>query len=128
VYIDELNVGEDALQPMRWVKKYEWRELTDVERCAMGTLWKRMGEALGVKYDLLPGSTDGWIDGVEWLEDMDRWSRYYQNKYMVPAVTNQKVAEATLYYIVWALPGFLKPVGKNFAAAILEDKLREAMM
>ncbi|KAL8730332.1 MAG: hypothetical protein Q9181_004691 [Wetmoreana brouardii] len=29
-----------ALEPMRWVKRYEWRELSQVEVCAVGTLWK----------------------------------------------------------------------------------------
>ncbi len=27
-----------ALEPSRWVTRYEWRDLTSVERCALGTL------------------------------------------------------------------------------------------
>ncbi|KAH0562356.1 hypothetical protein GP486_002947 [Trichoglossum hirsutum] len=48
-----------ALEPSRWVAKYEWRELTSLEKCAVGTLWKRLGDALGVNFDLLPGSREG---------------------------------------------------------------------
>jgi len=117
-----------ALEPSRWISKYEWRELSSLEKCAIGTLWKFNGEALGVNYGLLPGSREGWKDGIEWLDELDKWSTEYQKKYMVPGTSNKKVADATLYYIVWMLPTLLKPIGENLVAAILEDKLREAMM
>lgn len=117
-----------ALEPARWVAKYEWRELSGLERCAVGTLWKSLGEALGVAYELLPGSKDGWQDGIDWLDDLDHWSCQYQENQMVPNVSNKKVADATLYHIVWKLPARFKAVGEKIVAAILEDKLREAMM
>ncbi len=80
-----------------------------------------------MSFDLLPRSQAGWKDGVEWLDQLDCWSREYQDTHMVPASTN-KAADATLYHILWKVPERLKPVGKQIIAAILEDKLREAMM
>lgn len=47
---------------------------------------------------------------------------------MVPNISNKKVADATLYHIVWKLPVAFKPVGERIVAAVLEDKLRDAMM
>ncbi|PVH89601.1 hypothetical protein DL98DRAFT_475870, partial [Cadophora sp. DSE1049] len=117
-----------ALEPSRWVAKYEWRELSSLERCAVGTLWKSLGEALGVAYDLLPGSKEGWKDGIDWLDDLDHWSCQYQEAHMVLNISNKKVADATLYHIVWKVPARFKAVGEKVVAAILEDKLREAMM
>lgn len=67
-------------------EEVRWRELTDVELCAVGTIWKQLGEALRVKYDLLGGSQEGWKDGMGWLEDLDRWSCEYQDMNMLPAI------------------------------------------
>lgn len=117
-----------ALEPSRWVKKYEWRELTSLEICAVGTLWKTLGEALGISYEELPRDDDTWKDGSMWLEALDNWSSEYQEKYMVPAESNKKVADATLYHITWKLSKRMKPVGNKIVAVLLEEKLREAMM
>ncbi|KUJ13834.1 uncharacterized protein LY89DRAFT_590394 [Mollisia scopiformis] len=116
-----------ALEPARWVKKYEWRELTNLEMCAVGTLWKLLGEALGIKYDVL-GDGAELNDGLMWLEALDDWSSEYQERYMVPAESNKQVADATLYHITWKLSKKMKSVGNRVVAALLEDKLREAMM
>ena len=32
-----------VLEPIRWTAKYEWRCVTDLERCAMGMCWKDLG-------------------------------------------------------------------------------------
>jgi hypothetical protein len=29
------TLGLFALEPIRWIKEYEWREMTPMERCAM---------------------------------------------------------------------------------------------
>lgn len=117
-----------VLEPARWIARYEWRALTDFERCAVATLWKSTGSALGVKYDLLPGSQDGWRDGLQWLNELDTWSCRYQDAHMVPNATNKKVADATLYHILYAAPASLKAVGFNIITVLLEEQLRVAMM
>jgi hypothetical protein len=117
-----------ALEPSRWVKKYEWRDLTSEELCAIGTIWKQLGEALGVKYDLLAGSRNGWKDGLEWLEELDQWSLEYQEAKMVPAVSNKTVADAQIYHMTWSLSKRWQSIVSQTIAAILENRLREAMM
>ena len=37
-----------ALEPARWVPSFEWRDLTDMELCTIGTLWKSLGEAFDI--------------------------------------------------------------------------------
>lgn len=39
-----------ALEPSRWIARYKWRELSDVEKCGIGTFWKYMGDAVEVPY------------------------------------------------------------------------------
>ncbi len=117
-----------ALEPSRWVPRFEWRNLTDMELCAIGTLWKSLGEAFDIPYTLLPSYQTGWANGLAWLDELREWSHAYQENHMVPAVSNKLLADSTFQILLWKLPGPLKGVGKKLAAAILEDRLREAMM
>ena len=117
-----------ALEPMRWVKKYEWRELSEMEVCALGVLWKFWGESLKVPFQLLPGVAGGWKDGLAWIEELDVWSRAYEERYMVPAESNGKLAEATLKIINWKMPTVMQGFGTNLFATIMEKRLREAML
>ncbi|KAJ6018285.1 hypothetical protein N7451_001664 [Penicillium sp. IBT 35674x] len=88
-----------ATEPIRFVKLYEWREMTEMERCAVGTYWKSLGDALGISYDIFTG-----------------WKR------------NKEIADKTIDVLVYNLPGFLKPLGVYFASFLMDDRLRNAMM
>jgi hypothetical protein len=54
-----------ALKPIRFIKTYEWRDLTDLEKCAVGTYWKSLGDALGIGYaTLLSGARQSGFEMV----------------------------------------------------------------
>lgn len=42
-----------ALEPIRWVERYEWRNLEEFERCALGVFWKSIVNSLSSSYYLL---------------------------------------------------------------------------
>ena len=117
-----------ALEPNRWVRKYEWRELSALELCAVGTLWKYLGEALKVSFKGLAGCEKGWGNALEWMRDLEIWSREYEGKYMVPAESNHKLAESTLRIILHKAPSSMIGFGRKTFATVMEEKLREAMM
>ena len=119
-----------ALEPSRWVSKYEWRDLTDMELCALGTFWKSTGDALKVPYTELPSyKTPGrWENGLQWLNELKEWSRVYEEAHMVPAISNQQLADSTLEILLWKTTNRLRSVGRNIAATILDDRLRASMM
>ncbi|KAI4275963.1 MAG: hypothetical protein L6R35_006247, partial [Caloplaca aegaea] len=120
-----------ALEPMKWVKKYEWRELSMVEICAVGTLWKYLGDALKVPFHLLPGHEKGWKNGVEWMEELRVWSEEYEGRYMVPDKSNAALADATIRIILWKVPRWMHGFGKKVFAAAMEGnspRLRKAML
>lgn len=117
-----------ALEPSRWVNRLEWREMTDLERCALGVLWKSIGEAMEIPYDVLPSGRSGWHNGLKWLDELSEWSSVYEKGHMVPATSNKRLADSTIDRLLWKLPVRMKAVGRNLAAAVLEDKLREAML
>ncbi len=117
-----------ALEPFRWVSRLEWREMTELELCALGVLWKSIGEAMEIPYDVLPSSRFGWHNVLEWLDELNEWSTAYETEHMVPATSNKRLADSTIDRFLWKLPVSMKGMRRNLAAAVLEDKLREVML
>lgn len=122
-----------ALEPVRWIARFEWRPLSHVEMCAMGVYWRDMGEIMGIPYGALEeymhaGDDGEHDDGLAWLDALDAWSREYERKCMVPAETNKKLGRRTLELVVMNTPGFLRGFSLKVAIASLEPRLRTALM
>lgn len=117
-----------ATEPIRLVKRYEWRELTELEQCAFGTYWKSLGDALEISYDILPSGQTGFRDGIHWLEEINAWSEHYEEEHMKPHIRNKEIADKTIDVIVYNLPRFMKPLGVHFVSFFMDDRLRKAMM
>ncbi|DAA75934.1 TPA_exp: Uncharacterized protein A8136_1305 [Trichophyton benhamiae CBS 112371] len=122
------TLGLFAYLPVRWVGKYDWRELTDMEKCALGTFWKDIGDCMEIDYSQLPSSKTGWKDGLHWLEDVTKWGDQYEEKNMVPCASNQLVALSAIGIILYIVPDFLKPTAKKMIFALLEDRMIKALM
>ncbi|KAI4611935.1 hypothetical protein J4E80_007386 [Alternaria sp. BMP 0032] len=116
-----------VLEPIRWTARYEWRAVTDFERCAMGVYWKDMGEAMKISYDTLPSAIQGWRDGFHWLEEVEAWSLAYEAQNMVPAETNATLGRGTFDVALFNVPSALKPFSFTVAHMLLEPRLRKAM-
>jgi hypothetical protein len=117
-----------ALEPVRWVKRYEWREMTLMEVCAIGTFWKSIGDAQGISYEDLPSSKFGWRDGLHWFEELDRWSTAYEERAMVPSQYNHETANETVKILIYDLPASWFEFGRKLTSTLMDDRLRKAMM
>lgn len=117
-----------ATEPIRFVQHYEWRSMTEMERCAVGTYWKSLGDALGISYSALPSGPTGFRDGIHWLEEVSSWSYDYEVQHMKPHVRNKEIAEKTIDVLVYNLPGFMKPLGFYLVSFLMDERLRSAMM
>lgn len=120
-----------AGEPVRWIDKYEWRKLEDFERCAIGTFWKAIGDAMCISYGNLRSGREageGWMDGLQWLDELDEWSAEYEKRFMVPDKNNHKTAEQTVAILLYSIPGFAKSEGRRIVSALMDDRLRTAMM
>ncbi|OJJ49727.1 hypothetical protein ASPZODRAFT_128241 [Penicilliopsis zonata CBS 506.65] len=122
-----------ALSPIRFIETHEWRTLTQLEKCALGTFWKGIGDSLGIGYTLLlpsssSSSSQGFRDGLDWLEKMAVWSEAYEAKYMVPDVCNKTIADQTTEVLLYMLPAPLKHIGYYFVSFMMDARLRTAMM
>ncbi|MCJ1435824.1 hypothetical protein MMC27_005200 [Xylographa pallens] len=117
-----------ALEPANWINKYEWRTLTSMEECAIGTFWKSIGDSMLLDYGSMSGSEEGWIDGLCWLNDVRTWSQGYEERHMVPNPDNKKVADETVVLLLWIVPSCLQRFGRGAVCALIDDRLRKAIM
>lgn len=117
-----------AVQPVRFLEKYEWRGTTDLERCAIGTFWKSVGDNLNISFDALPSGKNGFQDGLHWLEEAIAWADAYEAKCMVPHVKNRETADQTTEVLLYMVPEAFKHVGLKFVSYMMDDRLRKAMM
>jgi hypothetical protein len=112
------------LEGIKWIDKYEWRALSDTERCAIATFWKSLGEDMGASYEGLRAREKEWKDG---LEDLDDWIRGYEEKLLVFLEDNVKLGEATVELMLWQVSRRFKGVARNFVSCPLSPRLRRAM-
>ncbi|KAL9020691.1 MAG: hypothetical protein Q9185_002139 [Variospora sp. 1 TL-2023] len=117
-----------VLEPCRWIERYEWRALKDFEKCSLAVFWKSIGDAMGISYRRLESAEEGWVDGVHWLEELQAWSEQYERKKMLPHPDNKRNADETVAILLWGIPKSLKSFGKRVVSALMDDRLREAMM
>lgn len=125
-----------ALEPIRWIDRWEWRRLEMIERCAAATFWKEVGDAMSIDYSALKNgrkvsdgeNTGTWTDGLHWLEDVEEWAEAYQKKCMVPHIDNHKTAEETTALLLWHVPKWAKVAGQKIVCVLMDDRLRIAMM
>ncbi|CAI7672442.1 unnamed protein product [Penicillium bialowiezense] len=117
-----------AVQPVRFIENFEWRDLSDMELCAIGTFWKSLGDALGISSEMLPSGKTGFKDGIQWLEEVDAWSQDYEAKYMVPDPKNRESADQATAVLLYNLPKALHPIGLQFTSFMMDDRLRKAML
>ncbi|KAF9890271.1 hypothetical protein FE257_006185 [Aspergillus nanangensis] len=122
------TLGLFAIQPVRFIEKYEWRKLSDLEKCATGTFWKSLGDGLGISYDALPSGKKGWKDGLQWLEEIAEWSDEYEVRCMLPDKNNREVANETTAVLLYMLPKSLHHIGLSFVSFMMDDRLRKAML
>ncbi|KAF3903561.1 hypothetical protein AA313_de0202344 [Arthrobotrys entomopaga] len=117
-----------ALEPARWTDQWEWRKLTEMEKCAVGVFWKNLGDAMEIKYDVLPSFTSGWLDGLDWLKELQEWSLRYEEDNMIPAESNKILAEGTMGIIMFNTPRFLRSFLKSAVSVLIGERLARAMM
>lgn len=125
IYTLALFAGET----IAWIDRYDWRHLSEVEKCALAIYWSFQGEAMGIVWRGLPTFDAGkkWKDGLHFLEEWLDWATDYETRYMLPADTNFQTAEQTTAILLWVMPDVLKPFGKKAVTALMDDRLRISM-
>jgi hypothetical protein len=113
-------------EPINWVAKYEWRRMTDMEKCALGTFWKSIGDSMGISYERLAHKQ--WVDGLQFYEDIRDWAEAYEVEFMVPAVSNKRIADELVPLLLFYVPAKLTGPAANLIGVMMGDRLRTSMM
>ncbi|PNY20893.1 Uncharacterized protein TCAP_07311 [Tolypocladium capitatum] len=113
------------VEPIRFMRLYEWRSLTEMEVAAQATLWKCIGDMMGIDYATLLGKNE-WNDAIEFMEDVTRWGCKYEDSYMLPLPEVQHLGTVLVDLLLSAYPKTVRPLGYQILLVILGERMRYA--
>ncbi|KAL0929655.1 uncharacterized protein CTRU02_215297 [Colletotrichum truncatum] len=112
-------------EPIRFMELYEWRPLTDMEVCAVGTHWKAIGDAMDIEYKGYL-TQESWADGIEFAKDITAWAKRYEIEVMKPAKVNLQPSGQLMGMMIWSVPSFAKPFAQEVLTVLMGDRVRDA--
>lgn len=122
------TLGSGVVEALRIVEEQEWRNLSDVEVCAIGIFHKNLGEDMGIPLaTMLPSGETGWRDGKHFAEDLRDWTVRYEESVAVPTATNDQYVRV---YVDSAVSKFPQPIVsclRKSLGAELSDTMRESL-
>lgn len=135
VYIKAGKISNDDLlyvlslfmyDPVDAIKLYDWRSLTEMERCAFGVFHHGMGTAMDIDFSPLPSAAAGFRDGLHFYDELYAWSKAYERAQMLPAQSNHDVAVHTVNLIKGDFPAFLHPHVEHLVYSVFNDRFLAA--
>lgn len=112
-------------EPVRFMRLFEWRELTDMEIAAIATLWKYIGDMMNIDYEAELHKRE-WADAIEFMEDLSVWGKQYEDEYMKPFPEVKILGGILINMFLSAHPKFVRPLGYQIVCALMGDRLRRA--
>ena len=100
--------------PIDWIQRYGWRQLTPAEEQALFYFFREVG--LRMNLHNVPDS----------IPALRAFTEAYEDQHFRYAITNRRIADATIKIVQGWLPRFLHPVVEPTFAALINDKLRIA--
>jgi hypothetical protein len=102
-------------EPIRWNERFGWRRFVEQERLAWFHYWREVGKRMAIK-DIPPT-----------FDDFERYNVEYERENFRFTESNAQVARASRdMFLAW-FPGLPKRVGAHAIAALMDDRLREAL-
>lgn len=107
------TLGTFVFVPLRWLDRYGWRPLTDVEREGSFQYYRRLGAMMGIRD--VPGDPAAF----------EEWFDAHEKAVFAPGEPQRRTAVATRELLVGWLPGPLAPVVRLGVHGLLDPELRE---
>jgi hypothetical protein len=102
-------------EPVRWMKRFGWREMTDNERIAFFHFWREVGRRMNIR------------DIPESYESFEQYNLGYEREHFRFTESSRRVAIATRdLFLSWLLPKPMWKIGEPFVYALMDDRLLEA--
>ncbi|KAJ6781785.1 hypothetical protein PWT90_10249 [Aphanocladium album] len=112
-------------EPVRFMRQYEWRALTDMEVAAIGTLWKYIGDMMQIDYKAELGQ-DKWEDGIDFLDHVTEWAYKYEDVAMKRLPEVHKLGNVLIDLLLTSYPAFVRPMAYKGVLVLLGDQMRDA--
>ncbi|KAH7119973.1 hypothetical protein B0J11DRAFT_552007 [Dendryphion nanum] len=84
------TLGDGAAEILRVIEREEWRELSDVEKCAVGIFHYNLGQDLEIPFGALESGERGWKNGAHFLEELVEWTEAYEREVARPTETGDR--------------------------------------
>ena len=81
-----------------------------------------------IDYSPLPSGTTAFRDGLHFYDELQAWKDAYEVATMVPDPKNHRTANETTKLLLLGLPAWAKDAGFNAVKAVMDPRLRRAMM
>jgi hypothetical protein len=102
-------------EPVRWLKRFGWREMTGNERIAFFHFWREVGRRMNIR------------DIPESYESFEQYNISYERENFRFTESSRHVAIATRdLFLSWLLPKPMWKFGEPFVYALMDDRLLEA--
>ncbi|KAI9258121.1 hypothetical protein BDA99DRAFT_515289 [Phascolomyces articulosus] len=96
------------VEPIKWINKYEWRQLEPIEKNAIFRIWYDIGVGMNIK------------DIPTTLEGMYEFHEQYAKDNVRFAPSNWKVAHPTVEHLLSRFPKFVGPLAYKLIPALLD--------
>ncbi|TEY26690.1 hypothetical protein BOTCAL_1183g00020 [Botryotinia calthae] len=129
-----------ATQPVELVRRYEWRDLNDVELCAVGTLYRGISDALEIDYCHFlnlqnlnqlqkdtPPEQDHVPSGLKFYDTLQSWQSSYESKNFAYTPSTQLLATTGTDFLLCSVPSLLKPFFISALSTLMDPPLRSAV-
>lgn len=101
-------------EPIRWIERFGWRQLSEVEKQGLFYFWCTVGQQMGIQ------------DIPKALQEFEQYNLDYEQQYFRYSAATQRVGEATLNLFLSWFPFFLHPTLKPAIYAMLDERMLEA--
>ncbi|CAG8058078.1 unnamed protein product [Penicillium olsonii] len=121
------TLGDGLFEIVNIVGREEWRDLTDVELCALGIFHKNLGEDMGIPFHNLPSSEEGWENGLDFATELQNWTLRYEKEVAKPTATNDQYVRVYVDSALSSLPNFVRSAVRQMLGASLDDVMRTSL-
>ncbi|KAL6912554.1 hypothetical protein FSST1_010314 [Fusarium sambucinum] len=121
------TLGDGLGEIFEVIQREEWRQLTDVEKCAIGVFHKNLGDDMEIPFDPLPHSKEGWNSGLEFAQELNTWTHQYEQEVAQPTTTNDQYVRVYVDSAVSKMPKFVTATIRKILAESLDDTMRASL-
>jgi hypothetical protein len=121
------TLGDGLVEIVRVVNSGEWRQLTEVEMCALGIFHRNLGDDLEIPFEVLPSSKIGWRDGVHFATDLREWTLQYEKSVAKLTPTNDQYVRVYVDAATSRLPKWVTLFLRKTVGFELDDTMRASL-